>query len=212
MSSSIDFQTSCDRLAEKYACQFWDEIDRKPFDKKILDWLVEKVDGLGVVCDVGCGAGQVARYLHSCGIKVCGIDLSAEMVRQAQRLNPDISFQQGDMKELAEIGDEAFGGIVSFYSIVHVPRSEVIQTLRELKRVLCSRGVLLITFYVGKGVLHVEELWGEKVSVHFVLFEAGEMKEYLKEAGFKVEEVVERDPYADIEYQSRHAYIFARRP
>jgi len=48
--------------------------------------------------------------------------------------------------------------------------------------------------------------------VHFVLFGTEEMKEYLRAAGFELEEVVERDPYANIEYQGRHAYIFARRP
>jgi hypothetical protein len=36
---------------------------------------------------------------------------------------------------------------------------------------------------------------------------------YLRAAGFEVEEILEREPYApDIEYQSRRAYIFARKP
>jgi hypothetical protein len=37
------------------------------------------------------------------------------------------------------------------------------------------------------------------------------MKENLREAGFALEEIVERDPYPDVEYQSRRAYIFARK-
>ncbi len=38
------------------------------------------------------------------------------------------------------------------------------------------------------------------------------MKTYLKEAGFEPEEAIERDPYPEIEYQSRRAYVFARKP
>ena len=101
-----DLQSSYDRVAENYAEQFRDEMLRKPFDRKILDWLAEKVDGSGVICDMGCGPGQIARYLHARGVEVCGVDLSHEMVRQAQRLNPGISFQQGDMFALADVADD----------------------------------------------------------------------------------------------------------
>ena len=37
------------------------------------------------------------------------------------------------------------------------------------------------------------------------------MKGSIREAGFELEEVIERDPYPDVEYQSRRAYIFARK-
>ena len=37
------------------------------------------------------------------------------------------------------------------------------------------------------------------------------MSDYLKTAGFVVDEVIERPPYPDIEHQSQRAYIFARR-
>jgi len=60
---SEDLQSSYDRVAENYAEQFRDELDKKPFDRKMLDWLAEKVGGLGVICDMGCGPGQIARYL-----------------------------------------------------------------------------------------------------------------------------------------------------
>ena len=80
-------------------------MDRKPFDGKMLDWLIEKVEGLGPICDLECGPGQVARYLHGRGAEACGIDLSPEMVRQAARLNPGIGFQPGDMLALVCVAD-----------------------------------------------------------------------------------------------------------
>jgi len=207
-----ELENSYDRVAEDYAEQFRDEMDKKPFDRKMLDWLAEKVGSAGVICDMGCGPGQIARYLHDQGVKVCGVDLSREMVRQAQQLNPEIPFQQGDMLALEGIKDDSFGGIAAFYSIVHIPQRQVTQALRELKRSLRPGGVLLLTFHIGREIKHLDEWWGKEVSLDFLFFETEEMKSHLREAGFELEEVIERDPYPEaIEYQSRRAYIFARK-
>lgn len=204
--------SSYDRVAEKYAEQFRDEIAEKPFDRKMLDLLAEKVNGRGVICDLGCGPGQIARYLHGRGVKACGVDLSPNMVKHAQRLNPDITFRQGDMLALPEVADSSYGGIAAFYSIIHIGRSSVVDALQELKRVLRPKGTLLLAFHVGQQVNHLDEWFGEKVSLDFFFFETEEMKGYLKTAGFELEEVIERDPYPDIEVQTRRAYMFARKP
>lgn len=204
-------QNAYDLVAEEYANEFRDEMGKKPFDRKMLDWLVEKVDGSGQVCDMGCGPGQIAGYLSTRGVDVCGIDLSAEMVKQAKVLNPSIHFQQGDMLALTEIADDTFGGIAAFYSIIHIQRPSVVNALRELKRTLGARGVLLITFHIGQETVHRDEFLGQEVSLDFHFFETEEMKGYLEDAGFLLEEVITRDPYADVEYPSRRAYIFARK-
>jgi uncharacterized damage-inducible protein DinB len=67
-------------VADAYADRFFDELKHKPFDRKMLDWLIQRVATAGMICDLGCGPGQVARYLHSQGAEACGIDLSPEMV------------------------------------------------------------------------------------------------------------------------------------
>lgn len=206
-----ELQNSYDRVAEDYAAEFRDEMDKKPFDRKMLDWLAERVAARGIVCDMGCGPGQIARYLHARGVAACGVDLSAGMVRRARELNPGIAFEQGDMLSLDRVAHDAYGGIAAFYSIVHVPRTEVVRALRELRRVLRTQGCLLLAFHIGRETKHLNEWWGRAVSVDFLFFETEEMKSYLTAAGFALEEVIERDPYPDVEYQSRRAYIFARK-
>lgn len=209
---SEDLQSSYDSVAEDYAEQFRDEMDKKPFDRQMLDWLAEKVGELGVVCDMGCGPGQAARYLYDRGVKVCGVDLSPAMIERARGLNPDIPFEQGNMLALSNVADNFYGGVAAFYSIIHVPRTVVIQALQELKRVLRPDGVLLLTFHIGREIIHRDEWWGKEVSLDFIFFETEEMKNYLRMAGFELQEVIERDPYPEVEYQSRRAYIFARKP
>ena len=60
----IELQNSYDPVAEEYAKRYYDELNRKPFDRKMLNWFIEKMDGVGTVCDLGCGCGHIANYLH----------------------------------------------------------------------------------------------------------------------------------------------------
>ena len=46
----------------------------------------------------------------------------------------------------------------------------------------------------------------------FFLLPPTEIKLELETANFTIEDVIERDPYPDVEYPSRRAYIFARKP
>ena len=71
---------------------------------------------------------------------------------------------------------------------------------------------MLLTFHLGDETVHLDDWWGQKVCVDFFLFRSDEMAGHLTAAGFEIEEIVEREPYPDVEHQSRRSYIFARRP
>jgi SAM-dependent methyltransferase len=202
---------SYDRLAGEYVARIFHELDHKPFDRELLDRFAARIGSQGTVCDLGCGPGHVARYLHDRDVSVLGIDLSAGMIEQARRLNPGIEFRQGDLKAL-DVPDKAWAGIVAFYSIIHVPRDQVVAALRELRRVLRPGGLLLLAFHVGREVLHRDELWGQAVSLDFIFFEREEMEGYVRSAGLEIDEAVERPPYEGVEYPSRRAYVLARKP
>jgi ubiquinone/menaquinone biosynthesis C-methylase UbiE len=205
-------QASYDCVAKEYSRRCFHEFDHKPFDREILDRFAERVRGRGPVCDMGCGPGEAACYLRARGVEnVLGIDISPGMVEQTRKLNPGVTFHQGDMLDL-EAEDNSWGGIAAFYSIIHIPRVQVVDALQEMKRVLKPAGLLLLTFHIGQETLHVDEWWGNEVSVDFYYFEIDEMKGYLESAGFEIEEVIERDPYKDAEAQTRRAYVLARKP
>ena len=111
-------------LAGAVSRHLYDELQHKPFDRELLDRFAERVRGKGLVCDLGCGPGQVARYLQEKKVEVCGIDLSSGMVDKARRLNPSTQFDQGDMRAL-EIADESWAGITAFYAIVNFPPADL---------------------------------------------------------------------------------------
>lgn len=206
-----EVQGSYDQVAEEYTARFFDELEHKPLDRTLLDRFAAEVHDLGPVCDIGCGPGHIARYLHEQEVNVLGIDLSPHMVEQAQRLNPDIGFRQGNMATL-DVPDESWGGIVAFYSIIHIPRAEVISVLREFRRVLRENGLLLLAFHQGQETIHLDEWWEKKVVLDFVFFQRSEMEDYVKAAGFEIEDAIERPPYENVEAQTQRVYIFARKP
>jgi SAM-dependent methyltransferase len=202
--------TGYDPVAEEYAEKFFHELQHKPFDRALLDRFADRVRGLGPVCDLGCGPGQIARYLHERGVDAFGVDLSPAMIEAAQRLNPGIHFEQGNMQAL-RAADGAWAGIAAFYSIIHIPRESVVSALRELRRVLQPNGLLLLAFHVGDEVVHLDEWWDKPVALDFVFFSLAEMEGYVREAGFVIEEVLERAPYETVEHPSRRGYIVARK-
>src|SRR2546428_13222742 len=59
-----DLAGTYDRVAEPYGEQFFEELDRKPFDRELLDSFEERLGGRGLVCDMGCGTGSAGRYQH----------------------------------------------------------------------------------------------------------------------------------------------------
>ncbi len=179
----------------------------EPFDRELLNEFAQSVRGQGSVREIGCGPGQVGRYLKDRGLDICGIDLSEEMVKCASRLNPDISFVQGDMLAL-DLAEASLAGIVSFYAIIHLKREDMTRALKEMHRVLKPDGRLLISFHGGEGELHRDEWYEQPVAVDVTLMSNEEMHGFLEAAGLEVEKIVEREPY-EFEYPTRRLYAFA---
>jgi ubiquinone/menaquinone biosynthesis C-methylase UbiE len=205
-------QKSYDTVAREYADEIYAELAGKPFDREVLDRFAERVRGHGRVCDLGCGPAQIARYLRDRGVDAFGVDLSAGMLAQARRLNPDLNFVQSSMLALG-LGSETLHAIAAFYSIIHIARTQVIAALSEMRRVLRSGGCVLLAFHLGAEDSHHDELFGHPVNLDVALFTTVEMAGYLRAAGLRVEEVLERAPYApEVEYQSQRGYVLASRP
>ncbi len=205
---SNDTQIGYDRVAEQYAERFTHELDYKPFDRHLLAMFAELIKGKGAACDIGCGPGQIARYLHDQGAEAMGVDLSPKMIEQARQINPQQRFEVADMRALPFQNGE-LAGITAFYSVIHIPRPDVTGVLNEFRRVLKPDGWLLVTFHIGDEIRHFDAFFEKPVSLDFVFFQVAEMRGYLEAAGFALKIVTERAPYAE-EHQSHRGYLLAQ--
>jgi SAM-dependent methyltransferase len=201
---------SYDAIAEEYAQTYFDELDGKPFDREVLDRFASSVRGRGRACDLGCGPGQIARYLATRGVDAFGIDASAAMVATAQRLNPKLDFHQGSFFAL-DLADGGLAGLAAFYSLIHCERAALPRALREIHRVLAPGGRLLMAVHAGEGEVTREEAYGKRTALVATLFSEQEVRDGLAGAGLRVDEVTLRPPYA-FEYPSTRIYALAIRP
>jgi SAM-dependent methyltransferase len=203
-----------DRVASAYADAFLHELDHKPFDREMLDRFAVAMRSAssppGPVCDLGCGPGQIGAFLAAQDVTTIGIDLSAGMVEQARLRYPALTFTQGDMTSLTLL-DEMLKGIVCFYALIHIPRLQVPQVLREMRRVLGRGGALLLAVHGGQGTLHADEMVGQPADLDATLFSLPELSDLVRQAGFDVVETHERAPY-QVEHPTPRLYVWARRP
>lgn len=205
-----DTQQSYDRVAAEYTERMFSELEDKPFDRAMLDRFAAIAGPVGPLCDLGCGPGQVARYLQDRGFEAIGLDLSPQMVKGAQRLSPTIRFYQGSMLSMP-FKDGSLGGIAAFYCIIHIPRPDLPVAFSEMWRVIRPGGAVLVAFHLGDEDVHRDEWWERPVSLDFRFFEPAEIERLMEGAGFRIRESLQRDPYPDVEHQTRRAYILAEK-
>ncbi len=200
-----------DSVADEYARRIFDELKNKPLDCQLIARFAAETAGRGPVCDMGCGPGHVARALHLADANVFGLDLSPAMLEQARRLNPGIDFQLGNMLAL-DLPDNSLAGITAFYAIVNLPASVLPTVFGEMARVLQPGSLLLLASHIGDEVRHVTTFLDLPIAMDFIFLPPAIMRGLLEGAGLHVEEIIERDPYPEVEHQTRRAYYFARKP
>jgi ubiquinone/menaquinone biosynthesis C-methylase UbiE len=161
-------RTYYDKVAADYAAQFRAELAARPVDRGLLAGFAELVRAAGAapIADIGCGPGSVTAHLNDLGSSAFGIDLSPQMVDQARQAYPDLRFEVGSMLAL-DLPDRCLGGIVAWYSIIHVPDEQLPLAFGEFYRVLLPGGHLLMAFQIGtdSAVLHHADVAGDAVSV-----------------------------------------------
>jgi SAM-dependent methyltransferase len=198
--------SSYDDVAAAYEARFVDELSGKPRDRELLDAFAAAVGD--PVLDVGCGPGQIGAHLRSFGRTVHGVDLSPAMAQlAATRLDGAAVV---DMRMLP-FADACIGGVVAFYSLIHLRREEVAFALREFARVLRPRGRVLLSAHEGEGDVEVHEMAGRSVAMSATFFTLDELVAAAIGAGLVVTVADRRPPY-DNEGTTIRLYVEAQRP
>ena len=200
-----------DTVAIAYSEAFSGEHEKKPKDQEILRRFSKEIGDKKPVWDFGCGPGQTTKYLKDLEIEISGLDLSEKILEQARTIHPEINFRKGNILKL-EFDDDSIAGVVAFYAIVHFTEEQVEIAFREAFRVLQPDGLFLFTYHVGEDTIRIKEFLGKKISINFMFFTSDFIYSCLKKSGFIKIEIIEREPYPGVEYESRRAYAFAKKP
>ncbi|MCT6778249.1 methyltransferase domain-containing protein [Streptomyces sp. CS7] len=211
-------RTSYDAMAPAYVDFARGELAAKPLERALLSTFAELVAAGGgglPVADVGCGTGRVTEHLHGLGrgLDVFGIDLSPQMVAVARREHPGLRFEEGSMLAL-DLPDASLGGLLAWYSTIHVPDEELPCAFTEFHRVLAPGGYVQLGFQVGDEPLRLTEAWGLDVSLVFHRRQPERIAELLRDAGLEVVSRVRRERETDGPFPERapQGFVLARRP
>lgn len=121
---------------------------RLPGDPEAAQWFVQcaSVNSADVILDVACGAGTVACAAARIARQVTGIDLTAAMIEQAERLQTELglsnlSWHLGNVNPLPYAG-ESFTAVLTRYSFHHF--LDPVAVLAEMVRVCQPGGRVLV--------------------------------------------------------------------
>jgi SAM-dependent methyltransferase len=204
-----DIAATYDAVAADYAAAFAAELESKPFDRDLLGEFAAAVRGRGRVLDVGCGpAGHVTRYLADLGVDAAGADLSPGVIEVARRYQPGLRFEVADMRALPA-ANGSLGGIVAFYSVIHLPAGQVPVALAEFRRALAPGGALLIAMHGGAGVAESADWFGRGVQVRATLWPLAGLTAAIEAAGFIIVRQHARQPYP-AEHPTERLYVWAQ--
>lgn len=147
--------------------------------------------------EIGAGAGQDSRFFADQGLSVQAIDMSDEMVRIC--LEQGLKAQVMDFYTL-DFPDRSFDAVYAFNCLLHVPKAEMVNVLKEIRRVLREDGLFLMVVYGGKDF---EGIWDEdwcEPPRFFSFYTEPALREVVKDVFELVE--AQKVPLEDSEYDS----------
>jgi SAM-dependent methyltransferase len=155
--------------------------------RRITAALLPRRRGEGRLLDAGCGTGGFLRWAIDSGRfrTVAGVDLGADAIALARRRVPEAELRVAPLHSLP-FADESFDVVVTNDVLQHVPEGDVHSSLRELRRVLVTGGVLLVHTNGARRLRRERDDWRA--------YDRGVLARQLTEAGF----VCERTTYANL--------------
>lgn len=196
-----------DAIAERYYA--WS--DARPSATR-LRWLARALELIPEGADVlelGCGGGVPMTRALAAGRRVTGVDISARQIELARAAVPEATFVQADMTGL-DLAPASFDAVVAFYSLTHVPRTDLPALLASVHGWLRPGGTLIASMGAQDGPDEVEADW-LGAPMFFSHYGAKKNRAIVRHAGFELEEAV-----VDAEPEDRHDALFlwvvARRP
>jgi hypothetical protein len=101
------------------------------------------------------------------------------------------------------------GGLLAYYSIIHIARERQPELFAEFHRVLAPGGVLMLVFQIGDGQGHRTDFHGTPVSAHWYRQRPDDLANLLHEAGSELWTTAVRQPESD--ESTAQGYIVARK-
>jgi SAM-dependent methyltransferase len=115
-----------------------------------LQFFISHLPEQATILDLGCGPGNVARYIldRFRTSNYLATDLSPKMLALAKANNPEAAVKLHDCRKLSEI-EKNFNAIICSFCIPYLEFSEVNTLVEDINKSLDDNGLIYISFIAG---------------------------------------------------------------
>lgn len=156
---------------------------RAPYLRQVLSRFIPPDRNLRIV-DLGCGNGACLYFLKLAGYtNISGIDVSAEQIEEAHRVGVTEAKQGPISSFLNEAASESVDVVLLFDVLEHLSRSELLDTLDEVCRLLRAGGRCIVHVPNAEGLYGMRIRYGDLT--HELAFAPQALRQLFGAVGFR---------------------------
>jgi SAM-dependent methyltransferase len=137
-------------IYDKYIKEYVDKFMGLDLYADTFNHLLQLIPLAASVLDLGCGPGNVVKYLSSRrkDLTFLGVDIAAGMIEEAKRQNPGVCFRVMDIMDMPDV-EQAFDVIVGAFCLPYLPRENVPRFFQNIKTISADNTWLYLSFMEG---------------------------------------------------------------
>jgi 2-polyprenyl-3-methyl-5-hydroxy-6-metoxy-1,4-benzoquinol methylase len=152
-------------------------------------YIIKQLEPNSRILEVGCFLGHYCNHFKSLGHHPSGVDISPNVIDEANKLYPELDLKCIDGSTLEDVFEEnTFDAVIASEVIEHVLFPQ--DFLKSIRKVLKPNGKLLLTtqnsnaFHYRLRMLFGQFRWDP---THLRLYSKPELVEEIESAGFKID-------------------------
>jgi ubiquinone/menaquinone biosynthesis C-methylase UbiE len=180
-----------DHVAE-YMDRFMDlKLYRHTFDR-----FIEMLPTGATVLELGCGPGNVVKYLTSkrSDLDILGIDLAEGMIREAKKQNPGARFELMDIHAIGQLNQQ-FSAVIAAFCLPYISYDNVPALFENIRDLTSNHALVYVSFMEGRrersGFERTSFTGDEEVYINYN--DRMEIESLLEKNGFFIEVVIYQD-------------------
>jgi SAM-dependent methyltransferase len=188
-----------------YNQHVWDYIDKfmeLNLYKDTFDYLLNTVPLAGTVIELGCGPGNVVRYIGSKrpDLQIMGIDLAPTMIEEAKKTNPGAEFKILDIQHAGEI-DGHFDAVIAAFCIPYLSPDYLAPLFSNMRRLTSAKkGMIYLSCMEGprerSGFERTSFTGANEMYINY--YPRNELESLIKEHDFSIKRFYTKD-YPEID-------------
>jgi SAM-dependent methyltransferase len=202
-------RTGYERLGPRY--WEWSRDNDPKYRERYLDLLLDELTPHSLVVELGSGSGvPTAHVVTHAGHRLICVDFALAQLAEVGKNAPRALRIAADMSEM-QFANGSLDAVVSFYSIIHVPREDHRRVLASIYAWLRPGGIFVASLGANDDDADNTEDWIDGITMFWSSFDADTNTDMIRGTGF---DIVRREVLENFEdgRTVKFLWVLARKP